>query len=98
MEWELEWKELEFKLSHWNDEYLFYKDNAIHGIILIFLTYFCYLFSIINNRIIEFSYLMYGLCIYIILWTIKDIFELKKAIKMRDYFDNELLIHFTKKR
>ena len=97
MEWEAEWKELEFKLSHWNREYLFHKDNAISGIFLIFISYLCYLFILINNKNIEIGYFMYVICIYCILWTIIDIFKFKKAIKMRDYFDNELLIHFTKR-
>lgn len=96
MKWELE--ELEFIYSHWNDEYLFFKDNAICGTILIFLSYFSYLFSMINNKNIEFGYFMYGLLIYCIFYNIYDIFKLKQAIKMRNYFDNELLIYFTKKR
>lgn len=91
-------EDLNHKFLYWHNEYLFHKDNAIGGIFLIFISYLLYLFILINNKNIEIGYFMYLVCIYSVLWTIHDIFKLKKAIKMRDYFVNELLIYFTKKR
>ena len=83
-------QELDFKYHHWNNEYLFYKDNCLVGIILIWLCYFAYLLSIINNHHIEFGLMMYTLSFYVLCLEIHYIFKLSKAIKMRDHFVDEI--------
>lgn len=92
----MNFEELEHKYRYWHDEYLFYKDNCLVGIILIWLCYFAYLLSIINNNHIEFGLMMYTFSFYVLCWEIHYIFKLSKAIKMRDYFDNEIYLYFKK--
>lgn len=87
----MKFEDLEHIYNHWYNEYLFYKDNSITGIMLIFILYFASLYSLISNKNIEFGYFMYAVCIYCVLWTIFDIFKLKNAMEQRDKVDKDLL-------
>lgn len=66
----MKFEELEHIYNHCHKEYLFYKDNSITGIILIVISYFTSLYSLINNKNIEVGYFMYAVCVYCLIWTI----------------------------